>query len=207
MAEESATMLFKLPRIMKKLLIFSFLLISTYSIASAQSKKYTKPDAKYININAGIGVLPTFLKDAGKAKILPMSISADYKLAKSFSVGAYFGYSSTETGMVELNDGSTAQWTNNYKVAGVRLVAQSRSRDGWNVYGGMTVGYGHSDIDMMVGEISKLKDNRGVRPQSGKMLMTGFIGGRYSFTDHVGIFSEVGLGGVSLATAGLSIRI
>ena len=166
---------------MKNLLLLSTMFLFLVCGAQAQSRAYKapKPDAKYVNINAGIGILPTFLKDAGKSKVMPLSLSADYKVAKHFSLGAFVGHSVTETDLKTMQDGTQARWRNNYVVSGVRMAGLSSDLNGWNIYGGMSVGYSHSKIEMLEGQIEKVKDNMGIRPSSGKMLMTGFIGARY----------------------------
>jgi hypothetical protein len=191
---------------MKKLMLLSALILMSLQIVCAQSKNF-KPKDKYVDINAGIGLFPTFLKDAGKAKLLPLAISADYKLAKNFSLGLYAGHSVTETGLRSLSDGSQAQWRNSYYITGLRMAAHSSYLNGWNIYGGMTIGYSHSNIEMMEGDQTLLKTNRGIEPNSGNMIISGFMGARYSFTEKVGFFTEVGMGSISLATAGLSIRL
>jgi len=191
---------------MKKIMLLSVCFLMALQFATAQSKNF-KPKQNYVDINAGMGILPTFLKDAGKSKMLPLSLSADYKLAKNFSLGIYVGHSVTETGLKVLRDGTQAQWKNSYYVTGLRMAAHSRYMDGWNIYGGMTMGYSHSNVEMMKGSPTKVRDNMGIEPSSGKMLLSGFLGTRYAFTPKVGIFGEIGMGGVSLATAGLSIRL
>jgi acetolactate synthase regulatory subunit len=191
---------------MKNVLLLSTCLFFLAQGIHAQSYKPLKPTAKYVNINAGLGLLPTFLKDAGKMKVLPMSLSADYKLAKNFSLGAYIGHSVTETDRKTMRDGTQAKWRNSYVVSGIRMAAQSKDLNRWNIYGGMSVGYSHSSVEMLEGQLEKVRDNMGVNPASGKILVTGFVGSRYAFNQKVGLFGEIGMG-VSLATAGLSIRL
>lgn len=191
---------------MKKFMLLSVCFLIALQFATAQNRK-AKPKQKYVDINAGMGILPTFFKDAGKAKMMPLSLSADYKLAKNFSLGIYAGHSVTETDLKTLRDGTQAQWKNSYYVTGLRMAAHSRYMDGWNIYGGMTMGYSHSNIEMMQGAVAKIRDNMGIEPSSGKMLLSGFLGARYSFNPRMGLFGELGMGGISLATAGLSIRL
>ncbi|MCB9296040.1 MAG: hypothetical protein H6559_23395 [Lewinellaceae bacterium] len=58
---------------------------------------------------------------------------------------------------------------------------------------------------MMEGSLEKAKEEKGVRERSGKVLYTGFFGGRYSLTENFGLFGELGFG-ISLASVGLSWR-
>ena len=188
---------------MKNLMLIPLLALILAQVADAQNRRAPQ---KYVDINAGIGILPTFVKDAGKVNAPPMSLTADFKLAEHFSLGAFAGYSVTETGLRLLRDGGTAKWRNRFSVVGVRLAAQSRPLGPWNIYGGMSVAYSHSNIDMMEGQIQKVKEEKGIKESSGKILMGGFIGGRHSLTPRLGLFGELGFG-ISLATAGLSVRL
>ena len=60
------------------------------------------------NINAGVGILSTFLMDGGTAKVLPLALSADYKFKNNFSLGFFAGYSSSVSDLEEMPDGEFA---------------------------------------------------------------------------------------------------
>jgi hypothetical protein len=191
---------------MKKLLLLSISMMFIFQVSYAQQKKSPRPNDKYINVNAGIGLFPTYLKDAGKSQIFPLSLSADYKLAKNFSIGTFVGYSVTDTDLKTMRDGSISQWRNYYFNTGVRLAAQSRDINGWNIYGGMILGYSHTQVEMLQGELEKAGNDMGIKERSGKMLFTGFMGARYSFSQKMGMFAEIGMG-ESLIKAGISYRL
>lgn len=187
---------------MKNLILLSIAIL-TIQIANGQ---HLRPHQNYLDLNSGFGMLPTFIKDAGKVRTPPISFTADYKLAEHFSLGAFVGYSVTETDVRFLRDGSIAQWGNHFTVLGLRMAARSRQMGPWNVYGGLSAGYSISHIDIMKGDLEKVKQDRNLQEVSGKMLLTGFLGGRYSFTARTGFFAELGYG-ISLTTIGLSFRI
>lgn len=191
---------------MKKLLLLSISMIFVFQVLHAQQNKSPRPSDKYVNINAGIGIFPTYLKDAGKSQIFPLSLSADYKLAKNFSLGTFVGYSVTDTDLKTMRDGTLSKWRNYYFNTGLRFAAQSRDINGWNVYGGMMIGYSHTRIDMLQGELEKAGNDMGIKEHSGKMLLTGFIGARYSFSQKMGMFGEIGMG-ESLFKVGISYRL
>ena len=188
---------------MKNVMLLSIFILFLSQTANAQHRRAPK---KYVDINAAIGLLPTFIKDAGKVKAPPLSLSADFKLAKNFSLGAFAGFSVTETDLRRMIDGGTAKWRNRFSLFGLRLAAQSSLQGPWNIYGGMSIAYTHSNIDMMEGQFEKVKEEKGIKENSGKMVFAGFIGGRHSFTPRLGMFGELGFG-ISLVTVGLSVRI
>ena len=188
---------------MKKIMLLSVLLFSLAQMATAQ---HNRGADHRLDINAGIGILPTYVKDAGKMVSPPLSLSADFRLSRNFSLGAFTGYSVTETGLRAMRDGGTAEWRNSTTLAGLRMAVRSSQMGPWNIYGGMTLAYAHADIEIMEGQLEKVKAEKGIRESSGKMIYGGFFGGRYSLTPHLGVFGEVGFG-ISLASVGLSVRL
>ena len=184
-------------------MLLSILVLFLSQMANAQHRRAPK---QYVDINAAIGLLPTFIKDVGMVKSPPLSVAADFRLAEYFSLGAFAGYSVTETGQRTMVDGGTAKWRNSFSLFGLRLAAQSRPLGPWNIYGGMSMAYTHSNIEMMEGQLEKVKEEKGIKENSGKMIFAGFIGGRHSLTPRLGMFGELGFG-ISLVTFGLSVRI
>lgn len=184
------------------------LLLSFFSLLFAQTTaaQHGRAPERYLDVNAGIGILPTYLKDAGRALTPPLSLSADYKLAKNFSLGAFAGFSITETGLRALRDGGTAKWRNSTSLLGLRFAARSRPMGPWEVYGGMSLAYAHANIEIMEGQLEKVKNENGLQENSGRMIYAGFFGSRYRLTPRLGVFGELGFG-ISLASVGLSVRI
>lgn len=188
---------------MKKLMlcVCTLLMISQWGFAQKKMNH-----AGFIDINAGIGLFPTFVKDAGRMKVPPLSLNMTYRLKENFSLGMFVAHSVTETDMVLLKSGEIAKWENSFSHIGLRMAAHVRQLDPWDVYGGLSLGYSVSHIDMMLGDLQKVKDEKGIKENAANMLITGFLGCRYAMTEKVGIFGELGFG-VSLATVGLSVRL
>jgi hypothetical protein len=159
----------------------------------------------YVNINAGVGVLPTFLMDGGTVKVLPLALSADYKLRNNFSLGLFAGYSSTISKPKEMSDGSFAQWENNFMIGGLRFGAHSRDINGWNFYGGLSAGYSFSNVNIMSGNDKTISQTLIGEAQE-KMVLTGFIGTRYKLSSRTGLFAELGMG-ISVVKVGVSLRV
>ena len=186
---------------MKKL-ILSLLAIGL-ALQFAQAQRFEP----HVDLNLGIGVLPTFVKDHGKAKVLPLALTADYKFNEHFSLGLAAAYSVTESGVHQFRDGTSAQWRNSFAAVTLRAAAQSSLlNDCWNVYGGLNVGYANSKIDMIYGAEKKVKKERGIGRPGSNFLYTAFLGTRYCLGERAGLFGEIGFG-VSLATVGISVRL
>jgi hypothetical protein len=192
------------PNIMKTLILSIVCFFFAAQTVTAQSS-CSRRVKSYVNINAGVGVLPTFLMDGGTAKVLPIALSADYKLRNNFSLGLFAGYSSTISDPKEMSDGSFAQWENDFMIGGLRFGAHSRDISGWNFYGGLSAGYSFSDINMLSGS-EKSVSQTPIGRAKGKMVLTGFMGTRYKLTSRTGLFAELGMG-VSVAKVGVSFRV
>ena len=183
---------------MKNLVVLSLLSLFVFCFQTSYAQGN-------FDLSFGVGAFPTFAKDKGKVLVLPLSLNFDYKINKNFSLGLYTGYSVTETDREVINDGEVAQWQNKYSVYGIRAAAHTDKLDNWDIYGGMTLSYNHSRIDVIEGSKEKLEEHMGIKESSGKVSASGFVGARYSITKNLGVYTEVGFG-ISLLTAGVSYR-
>ncbi len=179
------------------LLFFLFVHLNPLQAQRRSSPKY--------DISAGIGLFPTFLKDEGRMIVPPLSLTADYRVAPNFSVGLFLGYSSTESNQAQIDDEEAVLFRNRFSSVGLRLAAHTTGFENWDIYGGLTFGYMHSNIDAEQAMLEKMALQKGIRPSSGKLVMTGFLGSRVKVSRRVGIFAELGFG-VSLVQTGISYR-
>jgi len=189
--------------IMKKP-IFLTIVICCVIIQLGHAQKTPK---NYLNLNAGVGLLPTFLKDGGQAELLPLTFTADYKLSNNFTIGLATGHSVTCTGERKMRDGSMAQWMHHFTAVGVRTGGYSKLIAGrWHFYGGLFIGASLSDIEMMKGEEKSVRREMGIQRSNTKMFYTAYVGMRYRITPHLGTFAEASLG-VSLISIGASVSV
>ena len=189
--------------IMKKP-IFLTIVICCFIIQLGHTQKTPK---NYLNLNAGVGLLPTFLKDGGQAELLPLTFTADYKLSNNFTLGLATGHSITRTGERKMRDGSMAQWVHHFTTVGIRTGGYSKLiAERWHFYGGLFIGCSVSDVEMMHGEEEKVRREMGIKRSNTKMFYTAYVGARYRITPHVGAFAEASLG-VSLVSIGVSVSV
>lgn len=159
-----------------------------------------------VDINLGIGAFPTFAKDKGKVMLLPLTLNAAYKLTSKFSLGTYVGHSVTKTNREILNDGVLSQWKNHFTTVGIRAAAHTDKLYNWDIYGGMSLSYNYSRIEMVDGSMDKMTKHMGIKPKSGKVAASGFLGTRYAVTENMGLYGELGFG-ISILTFGFSLRL
>ncbi|MCT1526880.1 hypothetical protein [Sphingobacterium hotanense] len=178
---------------MKKIIFTLSVLIATVAAYGQQFQKGTT------TANLGIG-LGTALGGLGKARPA-ISVSVDHGMWEIggpgvISLGAYVG----NTGYKYTDLGYTAKW--NYTIVGVRGAYHYNGFTNvpkLDVYGGAMLGYNIAKYSSDSGD-SSLADSYG----SG-MGLSGFLGGRWSFTERIGGYAELGYG-VSVLNVGIALR-
>ena len=183
--------------------IITILFLVTPLFLSAQYKSPTRLFGKgQIDVKAGVGVLSTYMKDNPQTVVPPVSLGADWFVANNISLGAYAGYSKSNSRPSE--DLSYA--TNETFIADVRLGFHYTKIDRLNVYGGLSVGYQQVNITPSNPELTKTMENTGMKEQSSKMIYTGFVGTQYAISPRYSVFGELGYG-ISILRFGLGYRI
>jgi hypothetical protein len=188
----------------KTLLSLAFFLI-TLQFTNAQSQQFKEMKHPYFEASASIGLVPTFVKDISSSEIPPIGLTLDYRINRRFSVGIFGGYTKAMSHPDMLNDGKPMTFNTQFSMIGGRFAVHSTKFERWDVYGGMGINYTHSNIDVIDGDLSKLKKHKHFKTSSGKMMMSAFIGTKYAVTPKVSIFGEVGYG-ISLINLGVSKR-
>lgn len=169
------------------------LLCATQSISAQEFGKGTNV------INAGIGIGGNFYYGGlgTSSQSLGLNLSYERGIWETgdfgiVSLGGYLGYKSY-TSEPQFGGG---RYDYNYTVIGVRGAFHYIGLDVENldVYGGAMLSYNIASID---GDFS---DGLNSRPSA-----TIFVGGRWYFTEHFGVFAEAGYG-VSILSLGAAFR-
>ena len=183
-----------------KTLLSLIFLAFTLQISFAQNSKikYT-----YLEVSARIGLIPTFVKDVSRAEIPAVGIDVDYRINRKFSVGLFGGYTKVMSHPNMLGDGKPMTFLNQFTMTGVKFAVHSTNLKKWDFYGGMSLAYAHSLIDVMEGDIEKLKKHKNFIESSGKMVYSAFVGAKFLVNTNLSFFGEVGYG-ISLLTVGVS---
>ncbi len=193
---------------MNKILCSLVLVIVSLSTIQAQFTKIEKGD---VDMAAGIGLVPTFAADKGKAIVPPLSFRIDYRISRQFSLGAYAAFSSTESSIITQPNGSVERFETDYTIAGIRGAVHGNPRDNWDVYGGFLIGYNMPSVKhFIITPASDVKDLEEApsftRPAQNRLTYSGFVGAAYYFKKNLSVFAELGYG-ISLLNAGLQIKL
>lgn len=184
----------------------AFLLVLMLGALSLQPVYGQRQKFQKLDIAAGLGVFPTFLKDQGRMVTPPLSLQVDYRPAKNLSLGFFLGFSSTESRQDMVGETTTVLLHNRFSSGGLRLAAHTDRFENWDVYGGFILGYMHSNIEILQGDPEKVRRHQGIQPSSGKVVLSGMVGSRFTLGPHLGLFAEAGFG-VSLLRTGISFRL
>ncbi len=154
-------------------------------------------------VSAGIGLLPTFLKDKKQVNVLPASLTIDYRVNKKFSVGLLVGYSKATTNVYDKIMENPAMVTNDFSVATARVAIHNMTYKKWDVYGGIALGVAHSKFTVKDGDVSKLIKHKKFTPTKTSFLPGAFVGARYDIASNLAIYGEVGTG-LSILSIGMT---
>jgi hypothetical protein len=159
--------------------------------------------AGIVDAVAGIGLLPTFNKDDGKTRILPLLVGADVQVHQHFKIGLSFGYSLTQVEKVVLVN-QPISWESNFSTLGLRLAVNAGRWDDWDVYGGFALHYNRTNITITGQPEPEVIQTIGLT-DTDSFSYTGFLGAQYMLMPRLGFFGEVGYN-ISIATVGVKVR-
>lgn len=171
-----------------------------------QSANAQREPFQHWEVRAGLGLLPTFLKDHTKTELPPISLEVRYRPNERFSIGLLAGNSIAQA-MVSHQSDNERLVRNDFKMAALRGAIHSNPFERFEIYGGILLGYTHSDVNYKQPTDEKREEptfSPTPKVRNG-LLFSGFMGTSYRAYNNVHLFGELSYG-LSLATAGVSIR-
>ncbi|MEL7251578.1 MAG: outer membrane beta-barrel protein [Bacteroidota bacterium] len=191
-----------------KLLLSTTLFIILMLCNSFEAEAQARKKMPNWEARAGIGLLPTFLKDHTRTELQPVSLELRYRPNQKFSIGLLTGMSVSQA-MQEHHTGETRTVRNNFQMFAIRTAIHSNPFERWEVYGGTTLGYTNSDVTYTDGENPKTgNEGPSFFPEAKErdgLLFSAFLGTNYRVYKNVSLFGEISYG-LSLATAGVAVR-
>jgi len=198
----------KPPNIMRyfKLLSLSLTILSVCLLTTSNLQAQSRKKMPHWEVRAGIGLLPTFLKDHASTELQPVSLEVRYRPTQKFSVGLLAGNSISQA-MQEHHTGETRMVRNNFKMIALRGAIHSNPFEKLELYGGMTLGYTNSNVDYTFpGDEKDSEPSFFPTPKERDgLLFSAFLGTSYRVYNNVNLFGELSYG-LSIATAGVAVR-
>jgi len=185
---------------MKKIVVTLFAAFLAFSLF-AQDSMFEKGDKV---LNAGIGFGGGYYSgfSSGYSKMPFLSASVDVGVVDgvldkgTIGIGGYVGFTSAKW-----ESGYDYGWKETDFVIGPRGTFNYPLVDKLDTYAGVLLGY-HSVSWKETGNWAGYSYNA----SSSGVYFSGFLGARYYFTDNFGLMLELGSGGLSLATIGISLK-
>lgn len=181
------------------------LLICLISLITFHLSGQSRTQSPQWEVRFGVGLLPTFLKDHAKSELQPTSLEIRYLLNRKFSLGLLAG-NSISSASQEHHTGEVRLVRNDFRMLAIRGAVHSYPFKKWKVYGGMVLGYSHSQVTYQNAIPGKNyeADIFPQTPQCSGLFFSGFIGTQYHLRRQVNVFGELGYG-LSLATMGIAL--
>lgn len=153
-----------------------------------------------------IGIIPTFVKDQSQTEFPPIQAGLNYRMNERFSLGMIAGHTRVASTSDLLADGSYEQFKNKFTIVGLRFAVHSMYFEKWDLYGGMNTAYAISGIEVVNGNIEKLKKHLNYQPVTGKMMISAFLGAKFLLKPRTTLFGELGYG-ISLLSVGITRKL
>jgi hypothetical protein len=182
---------------MKKITLILLATFLFMTILNAQDPMFTKDD-KVVNIGIGLGSA-LYSGVYFKSTVPPVSLSfekgiIDNVLEKGvIGLGGYIGYTAYKYEV------SSWGWKYTNIIIGPRGSLHYPLVDKLDTYVGLLVGYN-------IATVKEFGTVTGIHPSSGGLVWSGYIGGRYYFTDKIAGMLELG-SGISYLTLGVAIKL
>lgn len=195
-----------------KRLITALLLCGALSSTSTLFAQSSTTPSRF-TISTGVGLFPTYYKAGEGAKVLPLSMKFGLDVSKNFSLGAFFGYSSTTAKPNIFKDGFDSYIVNKTKVFGLRTEFKREFSDRIHGYGGAMIGYHLADVKEYSSGTKALVIRASDAPtpfnpneKKGKITYSAFMGASVSLAKRLSLYGEIGYG-ISIANLGVTVRI
>jgi len=143
------------------------------------------------DLNIGVGL--------GSFYGLPIGASLDYGYTDKISIGGYVGYATKTEEMAVYN--SKFKWNYTAYLVGARGAYHFYNTNKIDAYGGLMLGYYFGSVKFEGTGSAGIPE-----PEYGGIAYSGFIGGRYRFTDKFGAFAELGYG-IAYLQVGLTMKL
>ena len=135
-----------------------------------------------------VGIVPTYLMDKARIVLPPIGLRAEHRFSRNYSLAW--------------------EYANTSYFVGVRnaIHCDCDRVENIDLYGGFTLGYSLTLIEVLNGEFGPPEWHRGIKPRKGTMTYSGFLGIRYACSPWLSLSGEIGFG-VSLVQLGVGIKI
>jgi hypothetical protein len=186
------------------------ILLALLALPLLLSAQYYKPARVFgkgqVDIQAGLGIFPTYLADRPETMMPPLQVGVRYMVAEYVSLGVFGGYSLSQSREKTLLDSIRGRWYNQSSFLGTEFGFHYTKIDNWDLYGGLSLLYQYIRLESDNPEFEKAMQHTGIQMRRGRATMTAFIGSRFALSARCTVFAELGYG-VSLLKVGAGFKL
>lgn len=155
-----------------------------------------------------VGILPTYLIDKAKIVLPPVGLRAEHRFGKQYSLGVEAAHSVSQKTDFFVPTEEVREYQNTSYFFGLRnsVHCDCRRTENIDLYGGFSLGYTLTYIEVLNGTFGPPEWQRDIRPRRGSFTYSGFLGVRYACGPWLSLSGEIGFG-VSLVQLGVGIKI
>lgn len=159
-----------------------------------------------LDVQAGIGLFPTYIADRPEAIVPPVQLGVRWLLTDNWSIGLSGGYSTSRSREKLATDSIRGRWLNETIFFGLENVFHYTKIDNWDLYGGFSFFYQHVWLDADNPEFWKAMLRTGVKESRGRTSLSTFVGARFALSPNYSVFTELGYG-ISMLKVGAGYRV
>ena len=122
------------------------------------------------------------------------------------SLGLFAAHSAARIKADPAFDSAEGSWHNRTYFLGIENGFHYTKMDNWDLYGGLSLFYQYVRIEATEPGMEKIRLHTGIKPHSGKLAMTAFVGARKALFPRCSLFAELGYG-ISLLKIGVGYKL
>ena len=155
-----------------------------------------------------VGIVPTYLMDKARIVLPPIGLRAEHRFSRNYSLALETSHSKSQKTDIFTQTEEIREYANTSYFVGVRnaIHCDCDRVENIDLYGGFTLGYSLTLIEVLNGEFGPPEWHRGIKPRKATMTYSGFLGIRYACSPWLSLSGEIGFG-VSLVQLGVGIKI
>ncbi len=154
----------------------------------------------------GIGLFPTYAKDASRMTVPPVSFGTDWMAGNQVSIGLSVGYSLYQIEKIWPGEVAVRHYATNTLQWMTRIATHYTRMDNLDILGGIQVGGQITLVDSKNGPFGNIEHLHGMKPKKFRLLYGAFFGARLAVSPNFTLLGELGTG-VSFLQIGFGVKI
>ena len=187
-------------------IVLAAILLASVTMFSNQAKAEVFGEGTNI-LHLGVGFGSPYYYSGSTSSIPPVHASFEHGITENIGIGGLVGYTSAtwDAGSLGSLSNYSYKWKFTYVIVGLRGIYHFINTDKGDLYGGVMLGYNVASASFSSTD-PNVNNSLYVAPSVGGLAFSGFVGGRYMFSEKIGGFAELGYN-IAWISVGLTIKM